>query len=209
MSVSANDARLKKILKQYPKEMVEQFYESGMLKTEKYDSSKLGIETKKTVKEFCISPVPAVDTQYKNECGGMSSAYVMRFYGESVTGASVYSRIKDKNADGTISPRPLKNFWETKTNYDIYVCNGTIADIKEVVSQNIPVIVLINCPGGWHYVPVVGFDSKYIYIQDSVAKFRNVTGQVYNRKETYSAFEKLWDVVLPESDHLMFIVRKK
>ena len=73
------------------------------------------------------------------------------------------------------------------------VFKGDIKSLKEIVSHNIPVIVLINCEGGWHYVPVVGFDKKYIYLQDSVPKFRNVTGQKYNRKETYKKFEKLWN----------------
>ncbi len=75
--------------------------------------------------------------------------------------------------------------------------------------HNIPVIVLINCPGGWHYVPVVGYDQRFVYIQDSVPSFRNSSDGVRNRKESWKDFEALWNVVLPNSDHLMFVAVKK
>lgn len=204
--------KLEKLLKQYPKEMVEAFYATGMLIAEPYDENKIILEKTsafKTEKEFFINPIPQVDTQYANECGGMSSAYVMRFYGKQATGLEIYNQIADKNIDGTISPRPLKNFWNSQVDFNLYACKGNIESLKNAVSHNIPVIVLINCPGGWHYVPVIGFDEKYIYIQDSVPDFRNVSGEIYNRKETYESFEKLWSVILPESDHLMYVVTQK
>lgn len=203
MGCSKKKDELSELLKNYPKEMVEEFYSNGMIKAESYDKNKLG--TVSAVEEFFINPMPESETQYNNECGAMSSAYVLRFYGENEKGMNIYKQIENKNPDGTISPKPLKQFWDSKNDYEMYVCKGTINDLKDAVSHNIPVIVLINCPGGWHYVPVVGFDKNYIYIHDSVFDFRNVTGEFYDRKESYKDFEKLWSVILPESDHLMFI----
>lgn len=202
---------LAKIIKNYPKEVVENFYKNGIVKTEKYDESVLagfGLKKNGAVEEFFTSPVLEPDTQHHNECAGMSSAYVMRFYGENVSGKSVYEQISEKNPDGTVNPKPLKKLWDSKKNYKMYVCRGNIEDLKDAVSHNVPVIVLVECPGGFHYIPVTGFDRKYIYIQDSVESFRNASDKKYNRKETYKDFDKLWNVVLPESDHLMFIAVK-
>ncbi|MBQ7619946.1 MAG: hypothetical protein IJS51_07440, partial [Treponema sp.] len=63
-------------------------------------------------------------------------------------------------------------------------------------------------PGGWHYVPVVGYDQRFVYIQDSVPSFRNSSGAT-NRKESWKDFEALWNVVLPNSDHLIFVAVKE
>lgn len=202
---SENKNKLSEVIKKYPKEMVEEFYRSGIIKAKPYDKNKLGPVS--SFDKFFISPMPASETQYHNECGAMASAYVLRFYGETETGLNIYGKIKNKNKDGTISPKPLYEFWETKKDYEMYVSRGTINDLKNAVSHNIPVIVLINCPNGWHYVPVVGFDKKFIYIHDSVPHFRNASAGLFDRKETYKNFEKLWSVILPESDHLMFIAR--
>ena len=50
-------------------------------------------------------------------------------------------------------------------------------------------------------------DQRFVYIQDSVPSFRNSSGAT-NRKESWKDFEALWNVVLPNSDHLMFIAVK-
>lgn len=205
----SKDRELQQVLKRFPQSMVDEFYQNGLIKAEKFSAEKMGLTKTEKVTEFVINPIPEANNQYRNECGGMSSAFVMRFYGEDTNGDKVYAQIKGKNPDGSISPKPLKNYWDTNTDYQMEVFKGDIKSLKEIVSHNIPVIVLINCEGGWHYVPVVGFDKKYIYLQDSVPKFRNVTGQKYNRKETYKKFEKLWNVILPESDHLMFVAVKQ
>ena len=198
---------LAEILKRYPKEVVQAFYERGMIEAPAYDQSAIpggnsGAES------FMISPMPAAESQEHNECGAMSSAFVLRFYGENAKGLELYDQIEEKNPDGTINPKPLKNFWDKKRGYKMNVFKGDAAALKNAVSHNIPVIVLINCPGGWHYVPVVGYDQRFVYIQDSVPSFRNSSGAT-NRKESWKDFEALWNVVLPNSDHLMFVAVKK
>lgn len=198
---------LAEILKRYPKEMAQAFYERGMIEAPAYDQSAIpggssGAES------FMISPMPAAESQEHNECGAMSSAFVLRFYGEDAKGLDIYGQIEEKNPDGTINPKPLKNFWDKMLGYKMNVFKGDAAALKNAVSHNIPVIVLINCPGGWHYVPVVGYDQRFVYIQDSVPSFRNSSGAT-NRKETWKDFEALWNVVLPNSARLMFVAVKK
>ena len=197
---------LAEILKRYPKEVVQAFYERGMIEAPAYDQSAIpggnsGAES------FMISPMPAAESQEHNECGAMSSAFVLRFYGENAKGLELYDQIEEKNPDGTINPKPLKNFWDKKRGYKMNVFKGDAAALKNAVSHNIPVIVLINCPGGWHYVPVVGYDQSFVYIQDSVPSFRNSSGAT-NRKESWKDFEALWNVVLPNSARLMFVAQK-
>lgn len=197
---------LAEILKRYPKEVVQAFYERGMIVAPAYDQSAIpggnsGAES------FMISPMPAAESQEHNECGAMSSAFVLRFYGENAKGLELYDQIEEKNPDGTINPKPLKNFWDRKRGYKMNVFKGDAAALKNAVSHNIPVIVLINCPGGWHYVPVVGYDQRFVYIQDSVPSFRNSSGAT-NRKESWKDFEALWNVVLPNSARLMFVAQK-
>lgn len=206
---------LSNLLKKYPKEMVKTFFKEGILKVKNFNKDNLEYltynqENKITYEnKVLINPLLNAESQNHNECGGMSSAYVMRFYKNNVTGLSVYSQIKNKNPDGTINPNQLYQYLKTQSDYNIYACKGTIQDLKTVLDCNIPVIVLINCTGGFHYVPVVGYDNEYIYIQDSVPSFRNSKQTSYNRRETYKDFEKLWNVVLPKSDHLMYIITKK
>lgn len=197
---------LAEILKRYPKEMAQAFYERGMIEAPAYDQSAIpggnsGAES------FMISPMPAAESQEHNECGAMSSAFVLRFYGENAKGLELYDQIEEKNPDGTINPKPLKNFWDKKRGYKMNVFKGDATALKNAVSHNIPVIVLINCPGGWHYVPVVGYDQSFVYIQDSVPSFRNSSGAT-NRKESWKDFEALWNVVLPNSARLMFVAQK-
>ena len=198
---------LAEILKRYPKEVVQAFYERGMIEAPAYDQSAIPGGSL-DADSFMISPMPAAESQEHNECGAMSSAFVLRFYGENAKGLELYDQIEEKNPDGTINPKPLKNFWDKKRGYKMNVFKGDAAALKNAVSHNIPVIVLINCPGGWHYVPVVGYDQRFVYIQDSVPSFRNSSGAT-NRKESWKDFEALWNVVLPNSDHLMFVAVKK
>lgn len=198
---------LSKVLKRYPKEVVQAFYERGMIVAPAYDESALP-GSRSEAESFTISPMPAAESQEHNECGAMSSAFVLRFYGEDAKGLDIYGQIEEKNPDGTINPKPLKNFWDKMLGYKMNVFKGDAAALKSAVGHNIPVIVLINCPGGWHYVPVVGYDQRFVYIQDSVPSFRNSSGGVRNRKESWKDFEALWNVVLPNSDHLMFVAVK-
>ncbi len=198
---------LAEILKRYPKEMVQAFYERGMIEAPAYDQSAIPGGSLDS-EAFMISPMPAAESQEHNECGAMSSAFVLRFYGENAKGLELYDQIEEKNPDGTINPKPLKNFWDKQRGYKMNVFKGDAAALKNAVSHNIPVIVLINCPGGWHYVPVVGYDQRFVYIQDSVPSFRNSSGAT-NRKESWKDFEALWNVVLPNSARLMFVAVKK
>lgn len=59
-----------------------------------------------------------------------------------------------------------------------------------------PVIVMIRVQRdkNWlHYVPVVGFDERYIFIAESLEELVNYDGKLYNRRIKKEDFRKLWD----------------
>lgn len=215
------DGKSDKIKDKYSAKEIEKFLKTDLVIGADYDKSLLEISAPidfcKTAEvnnrsvedeEFLIDPMPAAENQGYNQCSGAASSYVLRFYGETADVQSVYDKINPKRSDGTVSPKPLKDFWDSKEDYKTIVFKGTVADLKDAVNHNIPVIVLINCIGGWHYVPVVGYDKDSVYIQDSIPEFRNEYGKAYNRKVTNAEFEELWNVALPYCDHLMFVITK-
>ena len=125
---------------------------------------------------YVISPNPAPDTQSTCECSGCSSAYLLRFYGESVNGVELFnqSSFPCKHSEGAY-PKCFKVLFEEQYgNYTAEYYTGTTDDLKNAVSKGIPVIVLLFNGKTLHYVPVVGYDVDHFFIQDSVDEYRNV-----------------------------------
>lgn len=150
-----------------------------------------------------------VETQHGFECGAVSIAYVLRHFGKNAEGIKMY-RQKDfpcKFDMGTY-PKVFKKYLEPK-GYKVNYYTGTIDDLKNCVSKGTPVIVLLQYPDGvLHYVPVVGYDSKYIYIQESVPRYRNDNHPAHNEKRTIEEFKKLWNVPIPYSSNLFVEIKK-
>lgn len=150
-----------------------------------------------------------VETQHGYECGAVSMAYVLRHLGEKANGIKMY---RQKNFpckfDMGTYPKVFKKYLEPK-GYKVNYYTGTIDDLKNCVSKGTPVIVLLQYPDGvLHYVPVVGYDSKYIYIQESVPRYRTDNKPVYNEKRTIEEFKKLWNVPIPYSSNLFVEIIK-
>lgn len=90
---------------------------------------------------------------------------------------------------GILKLLPQYGFW-------VKYCAGNITALKNEVSKGNPVIVMIRIQSdqNWlHYVPVVGYDEKYIFIAESLGEMVNCDEQYYNRKIAIREFKKLWN----------------
>ncbi len=161
---------------------------------------------------FVITPNPAPDTQTGNECAACASAYLLRFYGEDVNGVALYQQptFPCKYSDGAY-PKCFKMLFEEQCkNYTADYYTGTIDDLKDAVGKGIPVIVLVYTGHSLHYVPVVGYDEKHIFIQDSVEDYRNVTGNnAYNESVDIDTFDKMWNIPIESCQRLFVVVKKR
>lgn len=149
------------------------------------------------------------DTQRGFECSACSMAFLMRWYGEEADGIKMF-HAEDYPCKFELGayPKVFKTYLEPK-GYKVKYYTGTLNDIKNCLSKGNPVIVLLIYPKNiLHYAPVVGYDEKFIYLQDSVPKFRTNNEKEYNERRTYSEFLKLWNVPLDYSKHLFITVEK-
>lgn len=161
---------------------------------------------------FIITPNPAPDTQTKVECAACSGAYLLRFYGEQADGVELYhSENFPCKYEGGAFPRCFKIFFEEqRKNYTTAYYTGTTDDLKDAVSKGIPVIALLLYNGkSMHYVPVVGYDESHFFIQNSVAKYRNVAdNSSYNEKLDIATFDAMWNLPIESCQRLFVIVKK-
>ena len=161
---------------------------------------------------YIISPNPTPDTQKTCECSGCSSAYLLRFYGESVNGVELFNQptFPCKHSEGAY-PKCFKVLFEEQLgNYTTEYYTGTTDDLKDAVSKGIPVIALLLYNGkSMHYVPVVGYDESHFFIQNSVAKYRNVAdNSSYNEKLDIATFDAMWNLPIESCQRLFVIVKK-
>lgn len=161
---------------------------------------------------FMITPNPAPDTQNSIECAACSSAYLLRFYGEEANGVKLYNEEDFPcKYEGGAFPKCFKIFFEEqRKNYTTTYYTGTTDDLKDAVSQGVPVIALLLYNGrSMHYVPVVGYDESHFYIQNSVEKYRNVSdNKSYNEVLDIAKFDTMWNIPIESCKHLFVIVRK-
>ena len=161
---------------------------------------------------YVISPNPAPDTQTSCECSGCSSAYLLRFYGESANGVEMFNQpsFPCKHSEGAY-PRCFKVLFEEQMgNYTTEYYTGGTDDLKNAVSKGTPVIVLLFNGKTLHYVPVVGYDANHFFIQDSVDEYRNVDDcDNFNRSVEIAVFDKMWNIPIESCQRLFVIVRKK
>ena len=161
---------------------------------------------------YIISPNPAPDTQKTYECSGCSSAYLLRFYGESVNGVELFNQptFPCKHSEGAY-PKCFKVLFEEQLgNYTTEYYTGTTDDLKDAVSKGTPVIVLLFNGKTLHYVPVVGYDEEHFFIQDSVDDYRNVDDcNDFNRSVEIPVFDKMWNIPIESCQRLFVIVGKK
>mgnify|MGYP003294448231 CR=1 FL=1 len=138
------------------------------------------------------------DYQDGLQCAGYATAYVLRSMGKDAKGLEVYNKITNKNADGTVPIEVLTQSLKDQ-NIKAKLKNGLILQLKQAVSKGIPVIVFVKSDVNskwYHYLPIVGYDSKYIYAADSLQFEVNADETDYNRKISISDFEKMWKTEL-------------
>ena len=160
---------------------------------------------------YMVLPNPAPDTQTGVECAGCSSAYVLRFYGEKVNGIELYHQPSfPSKYEGGAYPKCFKILFEQQyKNYTTEYYTGTTEDLKDAISQGLPVIVLLFTGQSLHYVPVVGYDDYHFYIQDSVEKYRNVPDHAaYNEAIDITRFDAMWNIPIESCQRLFVVVRK-
>lgn len=146
-------------------------------------------------KEFVITKANRIDIQSGYKCSAFSSAYVLRHWGIEENGDSLYEAIPNKMKDGCVYPKGILNLlarYGCKGKY----CIGNITALKNEVSKGKPVVAMIRVQQdkNWlHYVPVVGYDERNIFLAESLSEHVNCNEQYYNRKLPIKEFKKLWN----------------
>ena len=157
------------------------------------------------------------DYQDGMQCAAFSSAYVLRHFGEAAEGMDIFADFPNRAPDGGIFPEGIVNYFEGKGYQAEFRQNGTVAEIKGLVSQGVPVIVFIHTEEphktvhSTHYIPVVGYDEEYLYFAESIqglANCENEENPVYNRKTELSKFERLWLNIDGVWDNPYFVIAK-
>lgn len=146
-------------------------------------------------KNFLISKENAIDRQDGNKCAAFSSAYVLRHWNIKADGAELYHSMTGKMRDGNVYPRGIQNLF-IKYGFKVKYCAGNLNALKREVSKGNPVIIMIRTHAGkhWlHYVPVVGYDERYIFVAESIKELVNCGEKYYNRKIENREFRKLWN----------------
>ena len=151
--------------------------------------------------------------QQNRECGGYSTAYVLRNLGIDIDGLTAYNQIPFKLLHGNVSGIGIILLC-LRYKMNVLLRIGNIEALKDSVCKGIPVVVLTRSvvgSRGLHYITVVGFDNDYIYTADSVKDHKNSDDSRYNRKISISDFKKIWQTSLiyqPLMFNLFFEIKK-
>ena len=144
------------------------------------------------------SPIK-MESQVAMEDSGCVVAYILRYFGKQATGADIYHSFREKLQNGGVAPKQLVHYF-VSAGYDAHLYEGTIASLKQRVSEGVPVIVLLQealDTAKLHYAVVVGYDETYMYLMDSMNYLVNESQPYYNRKITYDEMRELWAVQFP------------
>lgn len=153
---------------------------------------------------YFVSEKSYFEKQGKSQCGGFSSAYIMRVLGKEITGDKCYSQLKYKFSNGYVLPQALLDILKNN-EIEARLFRGNLATLKTRLNENKPIIVLLGNSVRWqHYVTVVGYNKEIIYLYDSNKSTDNSTG--YNRTMTNEEFLKQWNNKLPFFAHIYFVV---
>lgn len=139
-----------------------------------------------------------IDIQNNRECAAFSTAYVLRHFGIEADGDELYTNFPSKMKSGNVYPKGIRTVLSKKGFKTIYY-KGNINSLKYEVSKGIPVIVFIKVHkdrNNLHFVPVIGYDTEYIYLSESLSQLVNSNddNNSYNRKVPINEFRKLWNV---------------
>lgn len=148
--------------------------------------------------EYLIKKENWIDLQTGLKCAGFSAAYLLRHYGVEAEGDKLYSGMPNKQKSGTVYPKGICRCL-AGYGYQVTYCMGNLNMLKRELQKGRPVIVMIRCYANksWlHYVPVVGYDEKYIYIAESLPELVNCQKEYYNRRVEIKEFKRLWNTAM-------------
>lgn len=144
------------------------------------------------------------EKQEKSQCGGYSSAYVLRCLGEDITGKSCYDQLGYKFSNGYVLPQALTEMF-AQYDYAATIYRGDLDSLKTRLRQGNPLIVLVGKSYHWqHYITVVGYDKDNVYIYDSNNDIDNSKG--YNRALSYADFMAIWENGIPFFAKIYFVL---
>lgn len=139
---------------------------------------------------YFVSNFSYVDYQENNECSAYAAAYVLRCFGENVSGKQLYPSMR--RSFGMMTARSVVAVIESQ-GYSATAYHGSVDTLKQRLTKGYPIICFIKNGKDTHYVAVVGYDTEYVYLADSIKENANVSNSdLYNRKVKIKDFEKLW-----------------
>lgn len=165
--------------------------------------------------EYFIETENYFDYQTGMECSAFASAYVLRHFGIEATGTELYKDYPGKLDNGGVMPSGIIQFFDDQGYEAEFVENGTLEDLKMELCKGTPVIVFIHVVSPYtschdtHYVPMVGYDSDYVYLAESMESFANAKGDEtlpYNRKVDNTYFLELWENIDGYWDYPYFVI---
>lgn len=123
--------------------------------------------------------------QETHYCGPASVASVMAYYGSAIDQHAVAQSVYSQKLGGALIT-DLENYARSH-GFQAGSKTGTIQDIRDLVKQKKPVIVLVDL-GFWffsqpHYLVVTGFDEN---------GFTAHTGYEESKPFPYGYFQKIW-----------------
>ncbi len=165
-------------------------------------------------KEFIVRDNNRIDIQKGFMCSAFSVAYILRHYGMEADGADIYGKMPHMMKDGCVYPKGLKKVLQ-QYGFSVRYCTGGLNALQREICKAHPVIVMMRVRKDrkWlHYVPVVGFDERYIYIAESLPELVNCDGINYNRRVRKNNFKQLWNTAMlkqPLYKNTFFIIDSK
>lgn len=168
-------------------------------------------------KEYMITSDNYFDYQPGLECSAFSSAYLLRHYGEEADGLKLYENFPSRLSSGGAMPSGIVESFKAGGYEAEFKSNGTVEELKELVSRGNPVIVFIHVeepyesPHNTHYIPLVGYDEEYFYFAESLSDYANCKEEKnlpYNRRTEIDKFERLWTDIDATWDNPYFLIEK-
>lgn len=138
---------------------------------------------------FCKTEENRIDFQTDGKCAAYASAYLLRFFGENVSGEELAPEIG--RIFGFVPARKIAEVLNRR-GYRAKACRGSVDTLKRRLTEGNPIIVFIRIPRDTHYAVVVGYDERNIYLADSLSENANASDERYNRALTTEGFETVW-----------------
>lgn len=142
-------------------------------------------------------------SEYRNDCGPACVAMILNAFKIEVSTNAVYRKTGAK-ANGYVSVSQMMRAGQAYGVAFNYFSGWNVAKLKESVKNGKPVIALVHygswssMPGktqsnftGPHFVVVMGYDEKHLYVHDPLW-WGNRRKEGERKRWTYKEFEKAW-----------------